>query len=121
MEQIQKLLAEGDVYWVNWLSSKERESAGKKPETVDEPPYVSTSEFYVPKPSAASPMSQPQYGMPMNYFSGQIVTPTYTDPIMSIPGSANISRTNEIVSYMPPELPRNSVPHIGPIFDEMFD
>ena len=30
MEQIQKLLAERDVYWVNWLSSKERESAGKK-------------------------------------------------------------------------------------------
>ena len=43
IEQIQKLLAERDVYWVNWLSSKERESAGKKPETVDEPPYVSTS------------------------------------------------------------------------------
>src|SRR6185369_7989130 len=55
MEQIQKLLAERDVYWVNWLSSKERESAGKKPETADEPPSVSTSEFYVPQPSAASP------------------------------------------------------------------
>ena len=57
MEQIQKLLAERDVcdvYWVNWLSSKERESAGKKPETADEPPSVSTSEFYVPQPSATS-------------------------------------------------------------------
>ena len=97
MEQIHKLLAERDVYWVNWLSSKERESAGKKPETADEHPSVSTSEFYVPQPSVASPTSQPQYGMPMNYFSGQTVTPTYTDPIMSIPGSANISRTNEIV------------------------
>ena len=31
MEQIQKLLAERDVSWVNWLSSKERESSGKKP------------------------------------------------------------------------------------------
>ena len=121
MEQIQKLLAERDVYWVNWLSSKERESAGKKPETADEHPSVFTSEFYVPQPSAASPTSQSQYGMPMNYFSGQTVTPTYTDPIMSIPGSANISRTNEIVSYIPPEPPRNSVPHIGPISDEMFD
>jgi len=121
MEQIQKLLVERDVYWVNWLSSKERESAGKKPEAADEPPSVSTSEFYVPQPSAASPTSQPQYGMPMNYFSGKTVTPTYTDPIMSIPGSANISRTNEIVQYTPPEISRNSVPHIGPISDEMFD
>ena len=121
MEQSQKLLAERDVYWVNWLSSKERESAGKKPETADEPPSVSTSEFYVPQPSAASPTSQPQYGMPMNYFSGETVTPTYTDPITSIPGWANSSRANEIVSYIPPELPRNSVPHIGPISDEMFD
>ena len=106
---------------VNWLSSKERESAGKKPETADEPSSVSTSEFYVPQPSAASPVSQPQYGMPMNYFSGQTVTPTYTDPIMSITSSANISRTNEIVQYTPPKLSRNSVPHIGLISDEMFD
>ena len=37
MEQIQKLLAERDVYWVNWLSSKKRETAGKKPESADEP------------------------------------------------------------------------------------
>ena len=49
----------------------------------------------------------------MNYFSGQTVTPTYTDPIMSIPGSANISRTNEIVQYTPPEISRNLVPHTG--------
>ena len=40
MEQIQKLLAERDVYRVNWLSSKERESAGKKPEMADKPPSV---------------------------------------------------------------------------------
>ena len=66
-------------------------------------------------------MSQPQYGMPMNYFSGQTVTPTYTNPIMSISGSANISRTNELVLYIPPEPPRNSVPHTGPISDEMID
>src|SRR6185369_11918080 len=56
-----------------------------------------------------------------NYFSGQTVTPTYTDPIMSIPSSANISRTNEIVQFTPPEISRNSVPHPGPISDEMFD
>ena len=42
MEQIQKLLAERDVYWINWLSSKERESVGKKPEIANEPPFVST-------------------------------------------------------------------------------
>ena len=54
MEQIQKFLVERDVYWVNWLSSKERESVGKKPETADEHPSVSTFEFYVPQPSAAS-------------------------------------------------------------------
>src|SRR6185437_15492391 len=64
---------------------------------------------------------QCQYGMPMNYFSGQTVTPTYTDPIMSIPGSASIIQTNEIVQYTPPEISRNSVPHPGPISDEMFD
>jgi len=121
MEQIQKLLAERDIYWVNWLNSKERESAGKKPEIADENPSVFTFEFYDPQPSAASSTSQPQYGMPMNYFGGQTVTPTYTDPIMSIPGSANISRTNEIIQYTPPEPTRNSVPHIGPISDEMFD
>ena len=28
-------------------------------------------------------MNQPQYGMLMNYFSGQTLTPTYTDHIMS--------------------------------------
>ena len=112
------------MHWANWLNSKNRESAGKEPEIADEPPSISTvatSEFYVPQLSTASPTSQPQYGILMNYFSGQTVTPTYTDPIMSIFGSANFSRTNEIVSYMPPELPRNSVPHIGPISDEMFD
>ena len=51
MEQIHKLLAERDVHLVNWLSSKDRESAGKKPESADEHPSVSTIatfEFYVP-------------------------------------------------------------------------
>ena len=40
IEQIQKLLAEHDVHWVNWLSSKDRELAGKKPESADELPGV---------------------------------------------------------------------------------
>ena len=51
LEQVQKLLAERDVHWVNWLSSKDRESAGKKAEIASEPPSVSTVatfEVYVP-------------------------------------------------------------------------
>ena len=39
---VQKLLVERDVHWVNWLSSKDRKSASKKPEIADEPPFVST-------------------------------------------------------------------------------
>jgi len=104
MEQIQKLLAKSDVHWANWLNSRDRESTGKEPEIADELPSVSTvatSEFYVPQPSAAFPVNQPQYGVPMNYFSGQTETPIYTDPI----SSANISRTNELVPYMPPAPP----------------
>ena len=70
---------------------------------------------------AASPLSQPQYGMPMNYFSGKTVISTYTDPIMSIPSSCNISQTNELVPYMPQAPRRSSMTPIGPISDEMFD
>ena len=64
LEQVQKQLASRDVHWANWLNSKDRESAGQKPKIADEPPSISTvatSEFYVPQPWAASPVSQPQY------------------------------------------------------------
>ena len=57
LEQIRKLLPERDVHWLNWLSSKDREAAGKKPEIASEPPSISavtTSEIYIPQPSAAS-------------------------------------------------------------------
>ena len=64
---------------------------------------------------------QPQYGIPMCYFSGQTVTPTNTNPIMSIPSSANISRTNELVPHVSLVPPRSYVRPIGPISDEMFD
>ena len=57
----------------------------------------------------------------MHYFSGQTVMPTYTDPIMSIPGSANISQKNELVLHVSQVPPRSSIPPIGPISDEMFD
>ena len=40
LDQVKKLLAKCDVHWVNWLSSKDRESAGKKPESADELPVV---------------------------------------------------------------------------------
>ena len=49
LEQVQKLLAERDVHWVNWLSSNDRKTAGKKPEIANEPPSnftVATSEVY---------------------------------------------------------------------------
>ena len=88
MEQIQKFLAERDVYWVNWLSSKDREVAGNKPQIAYEPQSVSIIPILN---FMFLNHQQRQYGMPMNYFSGQTVTPTYTDPIMSIPDSANIS------------------------------
>ena len=64
LEQVQKQLASRDVHWANWLNSKDREWAGQKPKIADEPPSISTvatSEFYVPQPWAASPVSQPQY------------------------------------------------------------
>ena len=75
----------------------------------------------------------------MNYFSGQTVTPTnmlvahqtYSDPLTSVHGLANFCRTYELENSMPPysthtynmsSIPtRNTMPHIGPITDEMFD
>ena len=62
LDQVKKLLTERDVHWVNLLSSKEREAAGKKPELTSEPPSISTisiSKFYTPEPSTTSPVSQP--------------------------------------------------------------
>ena len=37
---------------------------------------VESTEIPIPQPSATLPTSQSPYGMPMNYFSGQTVTPT---------------------------------------------
>ena len=62
LDQVKKLLALRDVHWVNLLSSKEREAAGKKPEIASESPSVyaiATSKVYTPQPSATSPVSQP--------------------------------------------------------------
>ena len=35
-EKIKQLLDERDVHWENWLSSREREAVGKKPEIADD-------------------------------------------------------------------------------------
>ena len=82
---------------------------------------------------------QPPYGMPMHYFSGQTVMPTnalaaqqtYSDLLTSVHGSATFRRTYELENSMPPYSthtynmssvpPRNTMPHISPITDEMFD
>jgi len=79
LDQVKSMLAERDIYLVNWLSSKEWETTNKQPAiTHDPPPVVSSATCETPifKPSAASSMYQPQFGMSLNYFSGQIVTPT---------------------------------------------
>ena len=75
----------------------------------------------------------------MNYFSGQTVTSTnalvaqqtYSDPLKSVHGSASLRRMYELENSTPPYSthtynmpsvpPRNTMPHIGPIADEMFD
>ena len=100
---------------------------------------VESTEIHVSQPSVTLPASQLPYGMPMHYFSGQTVTPTntlaaqqtYSDPLTSIHGSANFRRTYELENStpaysthtynIPSAPPRNTMPHIGPITDEMFD
>ena len=114
---------------------------GKQP-VIDDTSSVSTvesTEIPISQPLVTLPASQPPYGMPMNYFSGQTVTPTnvlvaqqtYSDPLTSIHGLANFRRTYELENstlpysthtYNMPSVPlRNTMPHIGPITDEMFD
>ena len=84
-------------------------------------------------------MDQPQFGMPLNYYSGQTVTPTnvmvaqpsYPEPITSIPSSADIRRTNKLANFVPsyctfarstPPIPhRGTIAPIDPIWDEMLD
>jgi len=68
--------------------------------------------------------------MLVGYFSSQTVTPTnvigaqhtYSDSIVSIPSSANLSRMNEhaIPPYTPPVPPRSTMAPIGHTSDEMF-
>ena len=123
MEQVENLFAEREVRLVDMLTDKLLTLVGKQPVIDDISPVstVETTKVPVPQPSVTLLASQPPYGMLMHYFSGQTVTPTYTDPIVSIPGSTNFSRTNELVTHGSQIPPRNSMPPIGPISDEMFD
>ena len=86
--------------------------ASKQPVIDDTSPVsiVESTEIRIPQSSAILPTSQPPYGMPMNYFSGQIVMPTnalvaqqtYSDMLTSIHGSANFCQTYELENSMPP-------------------
>ena len=115
--------------------------AGKQPVIDDTLPVstVKSTDIPVSQPSVTLPASQPLYGMPMNYFSGQTVTPTnalvaqqtYSDPLTSVHGSAGFRRTYQLENSMPPYSthtynmppvpPRGTMPQFSPIIDEMFD
>ena len=78
MEQVKNLFAERDVRLVDLITEKMMVLAGKQPVIDDTLPVstVESIEIPIPQPSATLPTSQPPYGMPMNYFNGQIVMPT---------------------------------------------
>ena len=78
MEQVKNLFAERDVRLVDLITEKMMILAGKQP-VIDDTSPVSTIESIdipVSQPSVTLPASQPPYGMPMHYFSGQTVMPT---------------------------------------------
>jgi hypothetical protein len=141
MEQAENLFAERNVRLVNLFTEKFLILTGKQP-VIDYTLPVSTvvsTDIPIPQPSATLPTSQQPYGMPMNYFSAQIVTPTnalvaqqtHSDPLTSIHSLANFRRMCELENFtpsystlaynMPPVPPRGATPNIGPITDEMFD
>ena len=128
MEQVENLFAEREVRLVDMLTDKLLTLVGKQPVIDDISPVstVETSEVPVSQPTVSLPASQPQYEMPMHYFSAQTVTPTnalvapqtYSDPLTSIHSSANFrpmhELENSIVPYsthaynmpmVPPEVP----------------
>ena len=141
MEQIENMFIEQDVCLVNMFTDKLLTLVGKQPVIDDISPVstVETTKVPVPQPSVTLLASQPPYGMLMHYFSGQTVTPTnalvaqqtYSDPLTSIHSSANFRLTRELENStlpysthaynMPLVPPKDTMPHIGPITDEMFD
>ena len=100
MEQVKNLFAERDVRLVDLFTEKFLILTGKQPVIDDTSPVstVESTEIPIPQPSATLPVNQPQYGMPIHYFSGQIVTPTnalvahqtYSDPLTSVQLSPNV-------------------------------
>jgi len=78
MEQVKNLFAERDVQLVNMFTDKLLTLAGKQLVIDDISPdsTVASTEIHVTQPTVTLPVSQPTYGMPMHYFSGQTVTPT---------------------------------------------
>ena len=85
---------------VDLITEKMMILAGKQPVIDDTSPVstIESTEIPVSQPSVTLPTSQPPYGMPMNYFSGQTVTPTnalvaqqtYSDPLTSVQLSPNV-------------------------------
>ena len=78
MEQVENLFAERDVRLVNLITEKMMILASKQPVIDDTSPISTVESTDIPasQPSVTLPASQSPYGMPMNYFSGQTVTPT---------------------------------------------
>ena len=78
IEKVKNLFAERDVRLVDLITEKMMILAGKQPVIDDTLPVstVESIEIPVSQSSVTLSASQPLYGMPMNYFSGQTVTPT---------------------------------------------
>ena len=78
MDQVKNLFAERDVRLVDLITEKMMILASKQPVIDDTLPVstVESTDIPVSQPSVSLSASQPPYGMPMHYFSGQTVTTT---------------------------------------------
>ena len=78
MEQVKNLFAERDVRLVDLITEKMMILAGKQPVIDDTLPVSTVESIEIPVSQSLVTLlaSQLPYGMPMNYFSGQTVTPT---------------------------------------------
>ena len=71
LDQVKNFLAEWDVKLANLLSSKMLAAAHKQLEITNDTSPVSiaiTAEVHVSQPLAKLPVSEPQHGMPLNFF-----------------------------------------------------
>ena len=78
MEQVENLFAKRVVRLVDLFTEKFLILTGKPPVVNDASPVstVESTKIPISQPSVTLPASQPPYGMPMHYFSGQTVTTT---------------------------------------------